>query len=131
AAVIIACLEMPLRLLLTKPGGNRKGADIIGQSCFERSDEVSKSRVCAVTTGLARDLLAQGVKRRNLSLATVVGKHVNIVASGIGRPEADDGVGRQPFFGNDTIKQRACVVEQLPCFGSNLAVCENGRIATG
>ena len=65
------------------------------------------------------------------SLAAVVGIDGDIVAIGIGRPEADGGAGVEPFFLDDAVEHLARVVIERARDFADLGIVENGRETPG
>ena len=64
-------------------------------------------------------------------LAAVVGIDGDIVAVGIGRPEADGGAGREPFLLDDEIEHLARVVIERARDFADLGIVEDGRETPG
>ena len=70
-------------------------------------------------------------KRRDLLLPRIVGIDGDIVAVGIGRPEADGGARREPLLLDDAVEHLARVVIERAGDFADLGIVENGRKAPG
>jgi hypothetical protein len=69
------------------------------------------------------------VEGREHAAALLVGVDLDVVAHGVGGPEADDGLGGEAFFGDDAREEFLRVVEELGGLGADLGVGEDVGIA--
>ena len=83
--VVVGVLEAVGDRVLADAGRDDEGADVVLVAL--RRDEIGQRHVGAALA--AGELLAQRVQRRERLAARCVGKHLDVVAHGVGRPEAD------------------------------------------
>ena len=107
------------------PAVTAKRADIVGDAAVARRDEIGSATLARPSR--SRDLLAQRVQRRDRLVARLVGIDDDVVALGIGRPEADHGRGAEPFLVDDLLQHRLRVVEERARGLAELRVVEDRR----
>ena len=108
--VVAGGLEARGDLRLAEAGGDREAADVVGPAPIGR-DEIGQGDVgAALALG---HLLAKGVEARALGRAGLVGPDDDVVAVGVGRPEADDAAGFEPALGDDPLQHGLRVSEQI------------------
>ena len=79
--------------------GHRERADVVRHAAVKRRDEVGEREVRM--RGVASELLAQGVQRRELAPACLVRVDGDVVADAVRRPNPDDRLGRDPALVDD------------------------------
>ena len=111
--IVIGALEPPRHILLADAGGHGEAAEIIREPRLFRRDEVGQREI-GTGAAVARHLLTQRVQRGEPLLARIVGIKLDVVADAVGGPEADHGVGGQPFLGDQLLQHGLRVVEERP-----------------
>ena len=90
-------------------------------------DEVRQGQIGLAVRLL--DLLTQGVEASDLGGAGLVGIDGDVVADGVGRPEADHALGGEPCLVDDPLQHRPGVLEQVARGRTDDLVVEDQRIA--
>ena len=107
----VRVLAVP-RGLEADPGGDREGADVVGEPGGPGSDEVGQAVVRAAG-GLVH-LLAQEDEPRAHARAAGVRVQLDVVVDGVGREHPDDAPGLQQALVDDPPQHRLGVPEQVP-----------------
>ena len=94
------------------PGGHREGAHVVEQAGLARRHEVGQAEL-ALALGL-HALLAQHREAHQLRGAAGVGVEDEVVAVGVGRPQAVDAVRGDRSGGDQLVEHGGRVLEQVP-----------------
>ena len=95
AAVVVGLVDVARqRLGLADAGRDGEGADVVGEPGLLRRDEIGERRVGAVALARRAPICWRSVySMASRCLARLVGVELDVVADGVGRPEADHGAG--------------------------------------
>ena len=129
--VVAGRLEGLGAFLLAVAGGHRETADPVRLGPHRR-DEVGQSHVRPTAVRLGRgfdDLLAKCVQAGQLGRPGFVGVQDDVVAVGIGRPEADHALGGEPLLADDPLQHGLGVGEQVRRRLAHNVVGQDLRIA--
>ena len=97
-------------LFFFRAGGDDEGADIIRLAALLGRDEIGEREIGLAVALL--QLLAQRVQRRDPLIARLAIVERDVVADGIRRPEADDGLGREPALLDNPLQHGTGVIVQ-------------------
>ena len=123
----MACAKRSRDRRLFGAGGDDEGADIIGLAAALGRDEIGEREIGPAVA--AQQLLAQREQRGELFAARFAGVEADVVADGIGRPEADDGLRTEPALGDDLLQHDLRVLEQAARRRALFRILEERRIA--
>ncbi len=127
--VVIGAPEALRDLVFAHSGRHDEATQVVGDAARPWCDEIGQRHIgAALATG---ELLAKRVQRRDRLVARLVGVDLDIVALGIGGPEADDAAGRKPVFADDAVEHRRSIIEQRPRGSPVFVVVEDRRIFAG
>ena len=108
-------------MFLDAGDGNGKGTQVVLLRGFRRGDEIGQGEI-RLTRSFFR-LLTQELQRDNGFLTILFRQQGHrITAVSVGRPETDNGVGLQPFFGDDPGQHGLSILVKLCCFGTHHCV---------
>ena len=118
-------LEPTRELVRADAGRHRKHAEVVGHAALPRRDEVCER---AIRLRVRDDfLLPQHREAHHLAPARIVREHDDVVAIGVGGPEAVHAARGQQLLGNDAVEERPRVLVQLTCRGAVLGMLEDAR----
>jgi hypothetical protein len=109
------------------PGGDGEAADIVRKHSFGATKSASAS--WRGLRGRPRLLLAQRVQVASSRVRALVGPDLDVVAVGVGRPEADDGAAVNQFSSTICSSMACASAKSVARRLADLRVVEDRRVA--
>ena len=124
--VVVGALESARDVLLADASGHGEAADIIAQARLLRRHEIGEREVRPAR--IAGHLLTERMQGGEGIPPCLIRVKLDVVADAVRRPEADHGVGRQPFLLDELFQHRLRVLEQRPRRLAVFVVLQDARV---